>query len=161
MKCKCISTLLLSFILGFMVLSAQKVIVSSGNNASGIGGSICYSVGQITYMSAITTNGSIAQGIQQAYEISVLNGINEAKGITLFCSTYPNPAMDFITVKVENYNIKKLVYQLMDIKGRLIESKVSEGNETSFNMSKLLASTYLLKISENNQEIKTFRIIKN
>jgi len=159
MRRKCVS-MLLFLGLGFMGLSAQNAILSSGNNAVGIGGSISYSVGQITYITTNATNGSTSQGVQQAYEISVLNGMNEAKGITLFCSTFPNPAMDFVTVKVENYNMEKVVYQRLDINGRLIESKVSEVNETTFKMSKLLAATYLLKISQNNKEIKTFRIIK-
>jgi hypothetical protein len=68
---------------------AQSTIPATGGNAAGNGGSVSYTVGQIVYTTVSGTNGSVAQGVQQPYEISVVTGI-ENKEINLSCSIYSN-----------------------------------------------------------------------
>jgi len=158
-KVKLFAFLLLG--LGLTGLKAQVAIPSSGGNASGSGGSVSYSVGQVVYTSGTGTNGSVAQGVQQPYEISVETGLEVAKGITLQCSAYPNPATNFVKLMVENYTFEKLTCQLYDMNGKLLKNKKVEGNETSIDMSNLAIATYFLKVTQSNIEIKTFKIIKN
>ncbi len=152
------AVLLLGF--GMTDLQAQEAIPAAGGNASGSGGSVSYSVGQVTYTTNTGTNGSVAQGVQQPYEISVVTGIEEAVGIDLICSVYPNPATHYLTLKVENYDFEKLSYQLYDMDGRLIESIKLSGNETSIDMINLDPAAYFLKVIQSNKEVKTFKIIK-
>ena len=123
-------------------MQAQSTIPATGGNASGSGGSASYSVGQLVYTTNTGTTGSVVQGVQQPYEISVVTGLQEAKGIDLVCSAYPNPATDFVKLKVENYKTDNLTYQLYDISGILLENKKVEGNETNISMSNLVSATY-------------------
>ena len=157
-KLKLITILLLG--LGLTGLQAQEVIPATGGNASGSGGSASYSVGQVVYTTNTGTNGSVAQGVQQPFEISVVTGIEEAKGINLSVSAYPNPTTDFLTLSVDNFEVSKLSYQLYDMSGRLLETKKIEGNQTSIVMSNLVPATYFLKVTEGNKKVKTFKIIK-
>lgn len=106
-----------------MAIQAQTTIPATGGNATGTGGSVTYTVGQVVYTTNIGTNGTVARGVQQPYEIFIVTGIEQAKDITLVCSVYPNPASDFLTLKVENYDQENLSYQLMDTNGKLLESK--------------------------------------
>jgi len=62
--------ILLNF--GLTKISAQTTVTTSGGNASGSGGSANYTVGQIAYNTNTGANGSGAQGVQQAHEISVV-----------------------------------------------------------------------------------------
>jgi|WetSurMetagenome_2_1015567.scaffolds.fasta_scaffold03008_6 hypothetical protein len=140
---------------------AQEAIPMTGGNASGSGGSVSYTGGQIASGTFSGSNGSVVQGVQQPYEISVITGIEEAEGITLFCSVYPNPITDFITLKVENYDNKDLHYQLFDINGNLLENKKIDGNEITIPMSNRSPSVYILKVTDKNKMVKTFKIIKN
>jgi len=141
-------------------IQAQNTIPASGGNASG-SGTVSYSVGQVVYTTnTSTTYGSVAQGVQQPFEISVITAIKQAKDITLVCSVYPNPASDFLTLKVENHDTDNLSYKLFDANGKLLESKKVTGNETVISMANLLPSLYFLKVIENQKEIKTFKIIK-
>lgn len=149
------------FIIGLTRLLAQTAIPGSGGDASGSNGTFSYSVGQIVYTSNTGTNGSAAQGVQQPFEISVLTGIEEALGISLQFSVYPNPAIDFIKVKIENYEVENIRYQLFDINGYLILNNLIEGNETNISMQHLKPAVYLLKILQGKREIKTFKVIKN
>lgn len=154
-----LSILLLS--LRLTGLQAQEAIPASGGNASGSGGTASYTVGQVVYTSNTGTNGSVAQGVQQPYEISVVSGIEQAKGTNLECSAYPNPTTDFLTLNIENYNNENLSYQLFDISGKLLENKKLTSNETTISMTNLVSATYFLKVIDNNKVVKTFKIIKN
>jgi len=159
-KLKLITVLLLG--LGLIGLQAQEVIPASGGKAIGTGGSVSYSVGQMVYTTNTGTNNySIAEGVQQPYEISIVAGIEQAKGINLKCLAYPNPTTDFIILKVENFNNENLIYLLFDIKGNLIERKKFTGNEIHIMMGMLVPANYFLKILSNKKVIKTFKIIKN
>ena len=155
---------LITFILfgfGLPLLQAQNAIPATGGNASGSGGSVSYSIGQIVYTKNAGTNGTAAQGVQQPYEISVVTAIEKALDISLEMVVYPNPATDFIKLKISNYDLQNLRYQLYDINGSLLLDNKVESNETSIIMSNYLPSTYFLKISDKNKVVKTFKIIKH
>lgn len=158
-KLKLSAVLLLG--LGLTGLKAQEVIPATGGNASGSGGTASYTVGQVVYTTNTEANGSVAQGVQQAYEISVVKGIEEAKDITLECTVYPNPTTDLLTLNIENYDVKNLSYQLFNISGKLLENKKLTSNETTIKMENRVAAVYFLKVMDNQQEIKTIKIIKH
>ncbi|MEI6349240.1 MAG: T9SS type A sorting domain-containing protein [Bacteroidota bacterium] len=151
----------LTIVLFLSTATAQNTTSATGGNASGSGGSASYSVGQVFYTTNVGTNGSVAQGVQQPYEISIVIGLEEAKEINLLVSAYPNPTKEFLNLKVENYNVENLSYQLFDIQGKLLESKKIESKETSIVTSNLVPATYFLRVIESNREIKTFKIVKN
>ena len=158
-KAKLSSVLL--FWLGLTGLQAQGVVPSTGGNASGNGGSVSYSVGQVFYTTNLGTNGSVAQGVQQAFEITDLTGIETPTGITLQYSAFPNPTSGFLKLKVEDFNTENLFYQLYDMSGKLLEYKMVKDNETIIVMSQLVPATYFLKVIQNTKEVKSFKIIKN
>jgi len=149
------------FVLGLTRLQEQEAKIATGGNASGSGGSVSYSIGQMVYTTITGTNGSVAQGVQQPFEISVVTGLDEVEGISLRCSVYPNPTTDYLVLKVENFDKENLSYQLIDINGKPIENKNITGNETNIIMSDLVPATYFLKVTLNNKEVKTFKIVKN
>ena len=72
---KCVAILVFSIV--NTGLLAQEVIPTSGGTASGSGGSASYTIGQMIYTTNNGVNGSVSQGIQQPYEISVVSGIEE------------------------------------------------------------------------------------
>jgi hypothetical protein len=112
-------TLLLTC-LGLTRLYAQESIPATGDNGTGSGGSVSYTVGQTVYTTNTGTNGSVAKGVQQTFEISVENRIEEAIGIPLQCSVYPNPTINYITLKIENYQVDNLSFKLYDLSGKTI-----------------------------------------
>ena len=160
---KIVLTAIMLFGLGGLTsLQAQEAVTTAGGEASGGGGSASYTVGQTVYTTETGTNGnSIAQGVQQPFEISAVTGIEEAKGISLNVSVYPNPTTDYLTVKVENYETANLQYQVFDINGKLLQSIKATGEETQINTSNLVPANYFVKVLDNKKEIKVFKIIKN
>jgi hypothetical protein len=146
--------------LSLSVLQAQEVVSASGGNASGNGGSTSYTVGQVFYTTNSATTGSVAQGIQQPFEISVVTAIEEGKEISLNCMAYPNPATDFLILKIEGAVQPQCILSLYDSHGKLLQVKKVESNETTIPMGHLVSATYFLKVVQNSKEIKSFKIIK-
>ena len=103
-------------------LHAQENAVAAGGEATGPGGSVSYSVGQVVYTTATGTNGSAAQGVQQPYEIYVITGVTETS-INLEMSAYPNPTTNYLTLKVDDFELSTLNFQLIDLQGKVITNK--------------------------------------
>ena len=149
------------FLLGFGLLTAQaqQAITATGGDDSGSGGTVAYSVGQIVYTTSTGTNGSVAQGVQQSYIISIVLGI-EDNSTKLELTAYPNPTTNFLTLNVGNAELSTLRFQLYDTSGKLIESRKIISSTETIGMENLPSAIYFLKVANNNQEVKTFKIIK-
>lgn len=146
--------------LGFMNSSAQQNTDASGGTASGAGGTATYSIGQMDYVTATGTGGSISEGLQHPYKISILSGIEDTD-INLVFSVYPNPTTDFVVLSVQNANIQNMTYQLFDVQGKLIEKQKLSGSETLISMTDLANDIYFIKVLNKTRELKVFKVIKN
>jgi len=145
-------------LLGLGGLHAQESPTASGGEATGTGGTASYSVGQVVYTTNTGTNGSVAQGVQQPYEISTTVGINETF-INLELSVYPNPTTNYLTLKTDDNT--NLSYQLYDMQGKVIETKKISSNATNISLEAQPTASYFLSVVKDNQIVKTFKVIKN
>ena len=151
-----VSAVLLLFCTGLL---AQEAVSATGGDADGSGGSLSYSAGQVTYVTATGSGGSLAQGVQQPFEI--VTGTDEVKWIDLAVSAYPNPTKDQLTLTVENEKWRGFSYHLYDLRGKLLASEEVKGSRTAIFMNNLEPSMYVLKVLQDSNEIKVFKIIKN
>ncbi|MCW4470043.1 T9SS type A sorting domain-containing protein [Flavobacterium sp. MFBS3-15] len=142
------------------LLHAQDSANASGGDASGSGGSAAYSIGQVVYTTHTGNNGSVAQGVQQPYEISVVLSIKHPAEIHLIMKAYPNPTTDVLILSIKGATTEDLSYQLYDMAGRLIENQRITDPEMQIQMGSLNDAVYHLKVVNSSQEIKTFKIIK-
>ena len=153
----------LSFVAGYSCLTlsyGQSAIPATGGNASGTGGTVSYSIGQVTYHTFSDENKSVAQGVQQPYEISVVTATENTEGITLEYKIYPNPTGGKITLIVKPFTLENLRYILYDFNGILLQEKKLECEETEISMENLSPAVYFLKTLKVNKEIKVFKIVK-
>ena len=141
-------------------MHCQETIPATGGNASGSGGSVSYTGGQILYCTLSGTNGTIVQGVQQPYEISVVTAVRNTQEINLKCFIYPNPTGAITKLVFESPDFENLRFRLFDINGILLQDKKIESNETKVSLENLSSSVYFLKIIKNNFEVKVFKIVK-
>jgi len=143
-------------------LQAQETVSPAGGEVIGSGGSASYSVGQVFYTTHTGTNENYsAQGVQQAFEISVVLGIHEIENINLSISAYPNPVSDFLTLSIQNLKPSTLTLELYDLNGKLLKSKKITGDINNIRTNDLVSATYFLRLMDNKKIIKSFKIIKN
>jgi hypothetical protein len=146
-------------IVGLSSAYAQESVNASGGNATGSGGTISYSVGQVAYTSNSSNTGSVAQGVQHAYEIFTLGVEETALNISL--TAFPNPTMENLTLQISDFNNEKLSYQLYDMQGKqLIQGEVI-ANKTEINTSSLPPATYFINVvNQENKTVQSFKIVK-
>jgi hypothetical protein len=139
---------------------SQEAIPAAGGDASGLGGTLSFTVGQLVYTSNSASNGSVAEGVQQPYEIYTTVGI-EITNISLDFIAYPNPTSSNIVLSIIDFNNEKLNYQLYDMNGKLLKSNKVNAINTTIDMSELPVSNYVLNINNDSSIIKSFKIIKS
>lgn len=137
---------------------SQQGSTAAGGDASGSGGTVAYSVGQVVYTTHTGSNGSVAQGVQQAYIIS--SGGVEEPGISLSVSVYPNPTSDYLTLSVAGDLSQALSYELFDMNGKHLSGDRITASQTQVSMLTLVPATYYVKVSRGKAPVKTFTIIK-
>ena len=147
-------------ILWVSLTHAQESVNTSGGNASGNGATVTYSVGQFVYTTNSGSNGSVAQGVQQAYEILTV-GINETMPDVSF-NIFPNPTSDNLTLKISEYKNQKLSYKIFNLQGKLLNNSLINSEQTTIDMKGLPTATYFIEVvNHENKKIQSFKIIKN
>ena len=144
----------------FQLAQAQESANASGGDATGIGGTVAYSVGQIVYTTNKSTNGSVTQGVQNAYEI-YSTGVKEAE-LNISLMAFPNPTTKNLTLQISDYNNEKLMYQLFNMQGKQLSNGRVIAQQTQINMNSFPPATYFVNVvNQESKKIQSFKIIKN
>ncbi len=146
-----------AFLLLTAIASAQQSFVATGGNASGTGGTVSYSVGQISYKSP--DGNLVSDGVQQPYEIVTLG--KGTTDIILAMAVYPNPTPDFLQLNLKQQVLENPTYQLFDMSGRILTKPTAIVNqETVIPMTQWTSGTYIFSVFSKNKLVKSFKIIK-
>ena len=154
---------------------AQSAVVSSGNSFSGTDCSVSYTVGQIGY-NDYSGNMLFNEGVQQPYEIYditdetvAMQGENSAQRGTLdveettrsiSLSAYPNPTDDFLNLVVEGDDLGAMKCTVYDVSGRQVSDRSIFVGETRLDMGSLPPATYFVRVTEGNELLRTFKVVK-
>jgi hypothetical protein len=139
---------------------AQESVNASGGDATGSGGTVAYSIGQVVYTTNTGSSGSVAQGVQHAYEIFTV-GIKETT-LNISLTAFPNPTTENLTLQIIDFNNEKFAYQLFDIQGKLLSNDQVTAQKTQINTASLPAATYFINVvNQENKQVQSFKIIKN
>lgn len=150
--------------LGFVLMAllsegfSQSNIVATGGEATGNGGSVSFSVGQIAVQSNGDGTTSISEGVQQPYEISV-SGVDNYPNITLNAVVYPNPTQGNLQLTMNNVQLNGEV-RAYDANGKYLFTKKIEGETTFFDLSAYAPGTYYLNLFSGKQMLKSFKVVK-
>ncbi len=138
---------------------SQQAVIPAGGNATGSSGNVSFTVGQVNYTSNSSSNYSVSQGVQQPFEISILS-VDKQFPTTIQLKAYPNPTSDFITLDIDNLDIEGLQYTLIDINGKIIIEEALMQQQTIINFTSIPSSTYFIKVTVKDKNVKTFKIVK-
>jgi len=151
-------TLIAAALLFAGLAQAQHSTNAGGGGATGNGGTVAYSIGQVMFISNASSAGSVAQGVQHAYEIYTVGIKHTALNISL--TAYPNPVTEDLTLQISDYNNEKMSYRLYDMHGKLVSKGQITSQQTQIKMYSLAAASYSLAVLSEEQKVKTFQIIK-
>jgi len=140
-------------------LFGQEVISSAGDFHSTGTHSVSWTLGEPVIDTWSASGTVLTQGFQQPILVSV--SIYENPDLNYAINAFPNPTSDFLNLEVSSGNLNSMWYYLFDVTGKLLDSRQIVSEHTEIVFSHLPAASYFVKILENNNELKTFKIIKN
>ena len=85
-------------------------------------------------------------------------GIVALESVTNF-NTYPNPAVDELTVEVTTVNNEEVVVELVDLLGRVVSTNKIVNNITQFNTSSLTKGMYIVNVKNNEGTLATSKVM--
>ena len=121
---------------GPLSLQAQSNTVASGGEATGTGGTVSYTVGQIDYSTLTGTGGSANEGVQQPYVISDV-GVETLVDPGFSASIFPNPTTENLILKISPKYPEGLSYSLYDMNGKLLLQQPLNQQQTNIAMKDL------------------------
>jgi hypothetical protein len=150
------------FILFFLFLlynltNAQEVISTQGDSFSNSTLGIDYTIGEVAILTLTNSSNILTQGFHQT-NLTVL-GIDDYDA-SFQVHIFPNPANRVLNLELLNF--EGLNYEIYDMLGRLFLKDKILNSKTFIDVNRLSNGLYLLVLTgENNQKLKTYRIIKN
>lgn len=159
------SLLSLFFVIVCMFSFAQNALVPTGGEATGNAGTVSYTIGQIAVQTVANSNASLSEGVQQPFEIQTI-GVDNYPQITLDAKVYPNPTADKLTLSIgssvgaNNYSPLPIRATLYNTNGQHIRTLNVAGAQTDIDMTDLSSGTYYLRVTDDKQTLKTFKVVK-
>jgi hypothetical protein len=138
---------------------SQESVLTASENASGDGGTISYSVGQVAFHTLEGALGTLTEGVQQPYEILFMTGVPD-ETISLKCIVYPNPTVAGVVLSMEMPMIDKCKFLVRGSSGILYMEATIDNRETTVPLDDLAPGTYMITIVRENAEQLTWKIIK-
>ncbi|MDW3650039.1 MAG: T9SS type A sorting domain-containing protein [Bacteroidia bacterium] len=138
----------------------QTSVNASGGQASGSGGSVSFSIGQVLFTAHQGNTHKKSLGVQQAAEIFLNVGLEEDL-LNFQAAAYPNPTIRDVILSIPEVMGKKLDYVILDMAGRQVSRGSISQTETSISFKSFPKGRYFLRVSLENHTAKSFNIIKN
>ncbi|GAA4762463.1 MULTISPECIES: T9SS type A sorting domain-containing protein [Flavobacterium] len=153
--------ILFIYCLFFSAISfGQEDFVFSGGEATGSGGTVSYSFGQVAFETVSGSNGELTQGVQQALEVYTLATTDFSYGLQAIL--YPNPAIYSVNLSLGSLNdFSQLSYELIDVSGKILQNGKITESQTEIDVSNLSSATYFFNLIDSGKRIKSFKLIKN
>jgi hypothetical protein len=73
---------------------------------------------------------------------------------------YPNPAKNFIILNIDTETPLPVSFILYDMQGKILLEQMVKGVNTRIEMKDLVNGTYFIKVFNDKEELKTFKVIK-
>ncbi len=137
----------------------QNGTVVCGNVSTDGVSEITFSVGQIDFESISDQDFTISQGLQQPFEISDIVSINEVI-LDIELAIFPNPTYNVINIINLSNTERFLLVEMFDLAGSKIISERWSERSITLQIDSYPAGMYVLKISDENQISKSYKISK-
>jgi len=143
-------------VLSTLAVSAQEVLSTQGDSYSNASGSIDFTLGEVVIVTGTDGNNDLTQGFHQT-NWNFLGVDNHEQNFE--ATVYPNPMGTELYIQTENFEF--MSYVLYDATGRIVAENKLNALQTGIDVSTLAPSSYsLVLINENQENVKTFKLVK-
>lgn len=152
------TTVLLLFFGMPLMLWGQNGVVSGFAESSGSGGTVSGSFAQVFYTFPASAEGSLSEGLQQAYVAEDI-GIREG-GATSFLFIYPNPTRGVVQLDLPDLGAPWRI-DVIDLSGRLLGRYPHPTGRSQWTLPPLASGGYVFRFFAGKELITTSTIFKH
>jgi hypothetical protein len=135
----------------------HEVVSASGASFKQSSGYISYTIGEVVTTTYFGTGNIINQGFHQTgLPKSWPSSAGTSSAFAM--SVFPNPVSDLLNIQVEV--LQNMQYTLHDVTGVLIDRGLIVDERTEIDFSQLSPAIYILRVFDDNQQIRIFQIVK-
>jgi hypothetical protein len=136
-------------------VSAQEVVSTQGDSYSNANGSIDFTIGEVVINTGTDGTNDLTQGFHQTNWNFL--------GVEDFAPNYeaiifPNPTEDVLNIKTSMF--ENVTYTLYDAQGKLVLQDILSAEQTPIQVSQLATGNYSLTLTNETQNLKTFKLVK-
>lgn len=159
--------------LGIAILTANaqttspELVSSAGDSFNNTSYQLDWSIGELSTETYAGSQNTLTQGFHQGTYI--ITSIDENPLLEFTITAFPNPTSNFISLKVNastmlstgSSKVESLQFAVTDLSGKISQTGKILNETEQINFSNYAVGTYIVTISQNNQLVKTVKIIKN
>lgn len=150
------NTLVLFSLLSTLAVTAQEVVATQGDSYSNGSGSIDFTLGEVIIATGTDGTNDITQGFHQT-NWNFLGVEDFAPNYEAII--YPNPTEDLLNIRTSTF--ENVTYTLYDAQGKLVMQNILSAEQTPIQVSQLAPGYYSLTLTNETQNLKTFKLIKH
>ena len=150
------NTLVLFSLFTALTVSAQEVVSKQGDSYSNASGSIDFTIGEVVINTGTDGTNDITQGFHQTNWnfLAVEDHLPSYEAII-----FPNPTEDVLNIRTSTF--ENVTYTLYDAQGKLVMQDKLSAEQTPIQVSQLAPGNYSLTLTNETQNLKTFKLIKH
>lgn len=149
------NTIVLFSLFAATSVSAQEVISTQGESYSNTSANINFTIGEVIINTGTDGTNDITQGFHQTnWNFLGLEDFAPNYEVTIF----PNPTQNVLNIKTSSY--ENVTYTLYDAQGKLVMQNLLSSEQTPIQVSQLASGSYSLTLSNPQQQLKTYKLIK-
>lgn len=160
--------ILFSIIIVNQYVFSQSLAPQSVNSAAvkmtQSNGSVSFTLGELRVLSTTDSDGnSLGEGFaNSATSSTTVTAIKTPSIDELNVSIYPNPSSELVFIEILDTKLEWVYVKIIDQTGRLILSEQYQGirNKIGINTQDLPQGMYILNLSDNNQTLGTYNLLK-
>ena len=145
--------------MAFSQTANPELVSSGGDSFSNTTYLLDWSIGECVTATHSEGDYVITQGFYQ--EGDIITSVEEFTEQGININIYPNPTTNFVELKTGSPEIENMQYSVTDINGKILQNEEVTNETEQLNFSNYSNGVYFLTITQENQVIKSFKIIKN
>ena len=135
-----------------IVYTSHEVVANANGAHSNANGSISFSIGEAVVGSLQSENYELRQGFQPP-EVLIIEPVGTPILEELQMQVFPNPTAQYVHLQIQHSEPAKYQLALYDLMGKQIFLKDWNNTQTTIDLQAYPASTYLLVIQDEQQQI--------
>ena len=149
------TTSVLFSLLTTLAVTAQEVVSTQGDSYSNASGNIDFTIGEVIINTGTDGTNDLTQGFHQTnWNFLGVEDHSPSYEATIF----PNPTSEVLNIRTSTF--ENVTYTLYDAQGKLVLQDILSAEQTPIQVGQLAPGSYSLILSNQTQNLKTFKLTK-